>query len=524
MGVIAKWAIEDFLSQRRDDFYWIKRHTTGTLIRKILRMEPSVDLVTTPFHQQAACFIIGAAFHRFCFMMDVGTGKTKLGLDLASYYIKTGECSRFIVVTINDLNTSTWERECEIHSRLKPRLLLGTSSQKEEALLDPEAQLLITTYPALVAFCTKLQETAKGSGTQKRVRWEKQLRKIMGQDPGWILDEIHKAKSRDSLSYRILKTLTADAPAVWGLSGTPFGRNPEDLWAEMYLVDKGESIGETLGMFRAAFMEEVEGVWSTEYRITKEGKDRLSKALRHRSIYFSEEECGDLPEISHVTVPYHLQESSLEQYRKIIEGVIAAQGDVSKMSNVFVQSRRVCAGYTVWETEEAEEVVVQFGGEKFSALEQLLTGLPDDEKLIVFYEYTQSGKYILELLEHLSKRLTGGDWSRVWIYSGTKDPRAEFQRFLDPKGPRIMVANWKSAGTGANPQYVCRRIAFFETPVSPIERRQAFKRVYRTGQKKHCFIYDFVGKGTVEETIQEYLKEGRDLYDALLHGEYSLEK
>ena len=80
---------------------------------------------------------------------------------------------------------------------------------------------------------------------------------------------------------------------------------------------------------------------------------------------------------------------------------------------------------------------------------------------------------------------------------------------------RFLVLSSHIGALGLNLQtanYVC----FYESPVSPIVRRQAEARVYRTGQKRTTFVYDLYIQGTVEERILQFLKEGKNLYDQLM--------
>lgn len=44
--------------------------------------------------------------------------------------------------------------------------------------------------------------------------------------------------------------------------------------------------------------------------------------------------------------------------------------------------------------------------------------------------------------------------------------------------------------------------------------RQVIKRIARTGQLKHCFIYRFITKKSVEERIMEFIQEGKELFQS----------
>jgi hypothetical protein len=48
-----------------------------------------------------------------------------------------------------------------------------------------------------------------------------------------------------------------------GLSGTPFGKEVEDIWSQFYLIDFGETLGTTKGLFLEAFFNSQKNFHST---------------------------------------------------------------------------------------------------------------------------------------------------------------------------------------------------------------------------------------------------------------------
>jgi len=46
------------------------------------------------------------------------------------------------------------------------------------------------------------------------------------------------------------------------MAGIPVGRDPQVLWAQFNYCDHGETLGETLGIFRAAFFRAETNYWS----------------------------------------------------------------------------------------------------------------------------------------------------------------------------------------------------------------------------------------------------------------------
>jgi SNF2 family DNA or RNA helicase len=94
------------------------------------------------------------------------------------------------------------------------------------------------------------------------------------------------------------------------------------------------------------------------------------------------------------------------------------------------------------------------------------------------------------------------------------------RKFLHDRSCRFLVANNHSgATTGINPQHVCRRIMFYDSPADPIVRAQAEKRVHRPGQERRVYIHDFMIAKSVDEIVLGFIKEGRSLFQAIVNGE-----
>ena len=119
---------------------------------------------------------------------------------------------------------------------------------------------------------------------------------MVSQFDGLILDEATVIKGRSSvLIVRICRQLSKHAQMVLALSGTPCGKDPQDLWQQMYLVDRGETLGKTLGLYRAAFFSEHEDYWGhVSYVFKKSMRGKLNRVLAHRSMRYAVEE-SDLP-------------------------------------------------------------------------------------------------------------------------------------------------------------------------------------------------------------------------------------
>src|SRR5690606_19609919 len=77
---------------------------------------------------------------------------------------------------------------------------------------------------------------------------------------GWtfdmlVIDELSSFKSSQSMRFKALRKVAPLCHRVVGLTGTPAPNSLEDLWAQLYLLDRGERLGQTLTRYRDAYFK-----------------------------------------------------------------------------------------------------------------------------------------------------------------------------------------------------------------------------------------------------------------------------
>ncbi len=518
---IKKAAIDEYKRSKQEDHDWIKKISEKDL-DEILATEfdPIPQFHTRPFKHQKACFILGYFVPQFLFFLDLGTGKTKLVLDLLRYKKQCGEEFEALVCVPNIGNIGGWEDEIKEHAPdLTYMPVMGSREEKEERL-QRHADVFIINYPSLVSNVTKKVdiETHSRGNVGKKLKIEaKLLRPLKKKFSVIIFDESTVIKNIHSLAYRSCNQLAKDCDTVYSLTGYPFGRDPIDLWAQFNVVDKGETLGRTLGFFREVFMENVSNYW-TDYKYELNSpakKKKLHQRLKNRSIYYNEKECGSLPKKVYIKKRVKFPTDAHSYYAEILEQMRMYAGDIKKVKGCFVRMRQVTSGYITYE-DKRQKLQFKFPeNPKMEALEKILEEIPPSSKAIIVHEFIYTGKIICELLKEMKI-------GHVWLYGGTKDKIKTINAFKKNKKKKIMVMNHKSGAFGLNLQ-VANYVILFESPVSPIVRKQVEKRAHRTGsKKKRVFFIDILLRNSVDDSIVKFLKEGKNLYKELIRGKVKL--
>ena len=333
---------------------------------------------------------------------------------------------------------------------------------------------------------------------------------------GVLVHNSTKASSHRSLTYELCLAAAKQCQFRYALSGMPFGRDPALLWPQMNLIDRGASLGPTLGLFREAFFTKKQNYWggpySFDYTFKQNMRGRLSEILQHRSITYTADECIDLPDVRHLIEEVRLPAHNLEYYNQVVRELIGSKSNFRAVKNAFLRMRQISSGFLgLKDDETGAKAEMDFDDNpKLERLLELIDELPTDRKALVFYEYTHSGRRIFEEIADAM------EIGAVWLWSGTKNPRAALEKFIKDPGCRIAVVNNKVGAYSLDGLQVANYEFHFESALSVMDRSQAEKRIVRQGQKHRCFIYDLVARDTVDSKILSFHREGKNLFEALL--------
>ena len=89
------------------------------------------------------------------------------------------------------------------------------------------------------------------------------------------------------------------------------------------------------------------------------------------------------------------------------------------------------------------------------------------------------------------------------------------RRFKEDDAVPFFVISVKAGGTGLN-LTAASHVVHFDRWWNPAVENQATDRAFRIGQKRNVIVHAFVCRGTLEERIDEMLRQKRDLAERLL--------
>lgn len=500
--LISKFAVQSFLRRKLDDWSWLKSCSESELDHALDSLNLKPQFHTKPFLHQKAAFYLGIHIPSIVFLLEMGLGKTKIVLDILAYRRLRGEKVRALILVPNLANLGTWVEEARIHRPDFPVVALeGSSTDRWEQLND--------SGDSVSGFCVNYQGLLAMDKNGDLTNLSKAVTAV-------VFDESTSLKNWRSKTFKLCNWLSSQCSLRYALTGTPHGRDPQDLWSQFHAVDKGDTLGRTLGIFRAAyFKENIDWFGHYTYTLIPQMAPHLNRTLCHRSIRYRAEECLGLANETRQVIRLEFPKESLAYYQRVkkeLRAKLKQSHDVMEIKNSFIRARMITSGFLAVKTED-ERVEIEFElNPKLDALCGLIRAMPVDKQMIVYHDFIHTGA----LIERMCKE---EEVSCLRMYGATKDKVGTIQAFKQGQ-TRVLIMNSQSGSKGLNLQ-VADYMVFFESPLSSIERQQAEKRIRPELIKRPVFYYDLVIRNSVDESILKFIQQGKSLLDSLLRDRSS---
>lgn len=500
--------IKRFLERPLRDYRRLKGMTLPQLALAHKRLPIELHKWKKLTRDQRVCALILALRPRFAIWSDPGAGKTLIAMITAEYHNRRHGMKQALVLVPRRANKDEWTLQVEEHyPQLGCVVLRGSTEDKWRQLSESDDCLLVVeTY---AGFTRMVCEQKLGA---LRPDWGL-VEKFVARFGGVICDESSMLGgganvTKQSLIFQLLNRLSAHAGMFVAMSGTPFGRDPRLIWAQMYLVDRGETLGKSLGLFEAAFFGEKD-YWGKRQFLKTKQKD-LHRLLAHNSIRFKVSET-ELPQRRpirrYISIPLEQQEW-LERFFDVLEH----DPDKRKKESAFLRIRQLSSGFVGFtDDEDGERAQITFAeNPKLEALCDYALSIPVDYQFLVFHEWIWSG-------EQIAKEFSRIGIPHLVLRGKTRDPEKVLRSFKSGD-KQALIVNHKSGDFGLNLQ-TGRYAIYYESPVSAITREQTERRIIRRySRNKWAAIVDLIMKGTMDERVLKFHVEGKELFDAILDG------
>jgi SNF2 family DNA or RNA helicase len=296
-----------------------------------------------------------------------------------------------------------------------------------------------------------------------------------------VLDEAQRIKNRGSTTAQIVRSI--HRRRSWALTGTPVENSPDDL----------------VGIFEFI----APGHLSPQLKPRRMGKLAADYVLRRTK----ERVLADLPPKLFRDADVELTPQQRETYRLAEEeGVLrlSALGEAATIQHVFelvLRLKQIC-NFDLASGESAKFERLAADVEEVAA---------SGQKALVFSQW-------VETLETLARRLARYG---VMQYHGRIAPRerdAVLRRFREDHRRHVLLISYGAGGVGLNLQFA-GYVFLFDRWWNPAVEDQAINRAHRIGASGPVTVTRFLAVDTIEERIDQVLRDKRELFDTIFADE-----
>ncbi len=414
-------------------------------------------------HQQKA-FDFAKELKSVALFMEMGTGKSKLYIDLADYHYKNQEIDKVFFfappTTLdnfrNELNT--W-RSTDLNWDIKSIHFLSND---------------VLTHEELRKFI---------AGIDKKTLI--------------IIDESHRIKSVDSkmsVASQIIGKKT-DYKIIG--TGTSAPNYAIDLVGQfMFLVPSlfPQSKSALKKILKVNKFGKIEGV-----------KDNIGflSSIYPYCFYLTKKEAIELPALHLKSISVNSNQEFKDFYSKNLSEAKTAFMSSSGTVLGFLQNLRKLA------TGRNKENEVEVLNPKIECLKEVLLDIPTDKKIIIWHNFHNE-------IEDIAKAIAGRSFD---LLNGEMNEKQKIKAIDDFKNKDldVLIATQPVGGVGLNFTEAEVNI-YFSNSFNLIDRLQSMARSHRIGQEKQVTIYDLTLKGTIDERIMSSLERKEDFFTQVVEA------
>lgn len=414
----------------------------------------------------------------------MGLGKTMVNWTMIRDLLVAGRTKRVLVIAPLKVATQTWPNETESWEHLMD-MQYAVLRHKDRAVRE---QLFHS--PAPVHIVNREMVTALVDYWKGLKRWPYDA---------IIIDESSSFKDHNTARFKSLKLVRNYVKRFHNLTATPAAESYMGLFAQTYLIDKGERFGNSIEHFRNTYFDH--DPWAKRYTIKDGADNQIIEKLADITLVIREEDHFDIEKPLRLQRRLHMEPDQLRAYNDFEKKAVLAlpEGRIEALSAAALSQKLLQASSGAVYDENKKPI--HFHDHKIEDLEEVVEEL-DGSPILVPYWWQSSRQRLLaafpqaKALDREGKLV--GDWNEGRI--------------------PILLVHPQSAGHGLNMQYgPGHTIYFFDMPWSGELYEQVIKRIARQGQKRLVRVHHAIMEETEDDrqfnALQAKGDEQRDLIE-----------
>lgn len=457
--------------------------------------QQTFEFKTQPFEKQLQIWDATKDAEYHAYFMEMGTGKTKVTLDLIAYLMHTGKIDVALIIAPNGVHINWIDEELPKHW---PEWLPVAATYWETSPRKAQAEKIeevMTAKRAILSMHVDAFSHEKGRKAARRFLSRK--RSLVA------VDESSDIKTPGAKRTRAIMTLAGLADYRRILNGTPVDKGPLDLYSQFKFLHPDILGHNTFGSFKAeyAILKELPGKTDRRgnpinivvgYRDVK----RLQEKIAPYTTRVLKSEMLDLPPKLYTKLYVELSPEQKRLYQELKKNMMVEYKGKLIATPMALQRltrfRQIVGGY--------------IGDERIDGpnprLDSVLEMLSNTNQPAIIWAVFKS--QIRDLKDALGKRAV--------TYYGEDDNKArEYAKKAFQNGDvDYFVANQESAGRGLT-LLRATLVTYYSNGYRLLMRQQSEDRPHRAGQTKNVTVCDVIARGTCDEHVVKALLDKRDI-------------
>lgn len=444
-----------------------------------------------PHPYQAYCIDRVIKQPKIGLFLDMGLGKTIITLQ-AIYELKYNRFAvqKVLIIAPKKVAEATWQREAQKWGGveiLRISTVLGSLSKRVKALNTPADIYIIN---------------------RDNVTWLVDYYKNDWPFDMVVADESSSFKNHAAKRFKSLAHMYNHIKRMVLLTGTPTPKGLIDLWAQIYLLDRGQTLGRTYTSFRDHFFipDRRSQTVIYSYKPKDTAENDVLRAISHLCVSMKSEDYLTLPPVIEDIVPVQLSPKAQRDYdemetRMVLELVESGEEITAVSAAALSTKLQQLANGAVYDELRNVHEIHDCKIEAFMELIEQLSGKP----VLVFYNFKHD-------LDRLKKSLAK---SRLTVkeLKGAVEEREWNEGKID-----VLLAHPASTAYGLNLQDGGNHVIWFGLNWSLELYQQANKRLHRQGQKEKVIIHHLISIGTRDEDMMTALEQKADAQEYVLQS------
>lgn len=465
-----------------------------------------------PFDHQLRAFLMSRDREAFGYFMEMGTGKSKVLIDVICWLYSHGKIDAALIAAPNGVHRQWINEQLRDHV---PDHIEYEATYYESGASQKQKDKINEVYRAsgkLRIIAINVEALSHKSGMTFAQNF------LSGSRAMFAIDESSRIKSASSIRTKNCLALAKLAKYRRILSGTPVTNGPEDLYSQFLFLHPNILGFNSFYTFRNRYCvtQQIPGAPSGAVRIVSyQNLDELQKRLDGHSFRVLKEDCLDLPQKTFTCREVEFDPEQKKLYLQLRDEFLVQLDsghilDAPLAVTRLMRLQQILCGHLRVKAEDGDKSPwVPVPTKRLDVLMDCIEEAAG-AKTIVWARFEPD-------IKQIANRLKDAGIGFVEYYGATTQEEriAAIELFRNDPDCTVFLSNPAAGGIGLN-LTVSANMIWYSCDFDLEKYLQANDRIHRIGQEKPVTYIHLVTTGSLDQKVYLALKNKKTMADTLL--------